>query len=264
MCKLSIITINLNNYKGLEQTIRSVNNQTYTDFEFIIIDGNSSDSSIELIKQFNEKIKYWVSEVDTGIYNAMNKGILKARGEYCLFLNSGDILINNSILENLFSFKISEDIILCRSLPDSEKENQLYFENNIASSEITFNDLFITSFNHQATLIKRVLFNTYGLYNEKFKIVSDHLFIIKVLGLSNGSFNFIDLIITSYNTDGISKNVKDYYETEIVTGYKEIMPDRIYADYNTGYLTVLKKMKRHPFLWIIFRALCKVNRIYKS
>jgi glycosyltransferase involved in cell wall biosynthesis len=263
MYKLSIITINLNNYNGLEQTIRSVIDQTYTNFEFLIIDGNSFDSSLELINQFKDKLTYWVSEADTGIYNAMNKGILKANGEYCLFLNSGDILKNNNILEKLFSFQISEDIILCRSMssPENKQEN---FENQISSSVITFNDLFITSFNHQATLIKRSLFNKYGLYNEKYKIISDHLFIIKVLGINSGTFNFVDLIITSYNTGGISKNVKEYYETEIVEGYKEIIPDRIYADYHTGYLTVLHKMKRHPLLWFLFRVLCKVIRFYKS
>ena len=86
--KLSIITINLNNAAGLRKTIQSVVNQTYIDFEYIIIDGFSSDGSIEVIKEYADRINYWVSEPDRGIYNAMNKGILKTSGEYIHFLNS--------------------------------------------------------------------------------------------------------------------------------------------------------------------------------
>ena len=86
--KLSIITINLNNVIGLEKTITSVINQNFLDFEYIIIDGSSTDGSLEIIKKYAEKIAYCVSEPDKGIYNAMNKGLKKASGQYCLFLNS--------------------------------------------------------------------------------------------------------------------------------------------------------------------------------
>jgi len=83
--KLSIITVNLNNAAGLQKTIESVITQTFTDYEYIIIDGGSTDGSVDVIKQHADKITYWVSEPDKGIYNAMNKGILQAKGEYCLF-----------------------------------------------------------------------------------------------------------------------------------------------------------------------------------
>ena len=96
--KLSIITVNLNNAAGLQKTIESVINQTFTDYEFIIIDGGSTDSSLEIIKQYANKITYWVSEPDNGIYNGMNKGIGQADGEYCFFLNSGDWMIENNTL----------------------------------------------------------------------------------------------------------------------------------------------------------------------
>ncbi|MDR2910496.1 MAG: glycosyltransferase [Bacteroidales bacterium] len=94
--KLSIITINLNNVAGLQKTIESVVKQTFTDYEYIVIDGGSTDGSADIIKQHANKITYWVSEPDKGIYNAMNKGIRVAKGEYCLFLNSGDWLINSN------------------------------------------------------------------------------------------------------------------------------------------------------------------------
>ena len=86
--KLSIITVNRNNKDGLEKTIRSVIRQTSHDYEYIIIDGASTDGSPEIIRNYEENITYWISEPDTGIYNAMNKGIRKAQGDYCLFLNS--------------------------------------------------------------------------------------------------------------------------------------------------------------------------------
>ncbi len=88
--KLSIITINKNNAYGLRKTIQSVINQTYSNIEYIIIDGASTDGSIDVIKKFEDKIDWWASEPDTGIYNAMNKGIKIATGDYCQFLNSGD------------------------------------------------------------------------------------------------------------------------------------------------------------------------------
>ena len=92
MKKLSIITINLNNYLGLEKTIKSVICQTFDNYEFIIIDGGSKDLSIDIIKRYENKVTFWISESDSGIYNAMNKGIRFAKGEFCLFLNSGDYL----------------------------------------------------------------------------------------------------------------------------------------------------------------------------
>ena len=108
---LSIITINRNNAAGLRKTIESVVSQTYTDFDYIIIDGASTDESVDVIKEYADRITYWVSEPDTGIYNAMNKGILKANGEYCLFLNSGDWLYDNDVLNDVFSISPTEDIV---------------------------------------------------------------------------------------------------------------------------------------------------------
>ena len=101
--KLSIITINYNNREGLKRTIESVVNQTFTDFEWILIDGGSTDGSKELIEQYSNRFSYWVSEPDNGIYNAMNKGLRAAKGDYLQFLNSGDRLYNAQSLASCFS-----------------------------------------------------------------------------------------------------------------------------------------------------------------
>ena len=108
MSKLSIITINYNDKEGLKKTIESVINQTWQDFEFIVIDGGSTDGGKEIIEQYTSKIDYWVSEPDKGIYNAMNKGIRAATGDFVLFLNSRDIFYNNEVLLNADSL-ISND-----------------------------------------------------------------------------------------------------------------------------------------------------------
>ncbi len=96
---LSIITVNRNNDTGLKKTIDSVISQTYNDFEFIIIDGASTDSSAELIRKYSSYLSYWISEPDNGTYHAMNKGIRVSAGDYCLFLNSGDYLLDDKVLE---------------------------------------------------------------------------------------------------------------------------------------------------------------------
>lgn len=100
--KLSIITVNLNNRDGLKRTIDSVVSQTFTDYEWIVIDGGSNDGSRELIEHYSDHFAYWCSEPDKGIYNAMNKGIAHAKGEWLQFLNSGDVLYSNNTLASVF------------------------------------------------------------------------------------------------------------------------------------------------------------------
>ena len=264
MPKLSIITVNLNNANGLRKTIISVINQTYKDFEYIIIDGGSSDKSLDVINTFSDQLAYWVSEKDHGIYNAMNKGIDGACGEYCLFLNSGDYLINQEILNYIFSFNITEDIVSGAVIAYSELNPQKFLLSKITSSDITLSDLFEVSLNHQATFIKRSLFTRYGLYEEKFKIISDWIFTLKTIVLNNVTFKYLDIAITLYNTDGRSGSVSEYYTRENLSGLKELIPPRILADYQTGYVHDVKRMKKYLLFWIIFRILNLITIKYDS
>lgn len=97
---LSIITVNLNNNLGLQKTLRSIQSQSYTDYEHIIIDANSTDGSLETIIKYTTEtshLSYWISEPDKGIYDGMNKGIAHAKGEYIFFLNSGDFLFDDHV-----------------------------------------------------------------------------------------------------------------------------------------------------------------------
>ena len=109
--KLSIITVNLNNLEGLKKTYESVVCQTFTDYEWLVIDGGSTDGSREFIEQHQDKFAYWCSESDKGIYNAMNKGIVRAKGEYLNFMNSGDYFVSDKTLAKVFSREINVDIL---------------------------------------------------------------------------------------------------------------------------------------------------------
>lgn len=119
--KLSIITINLNNLEGLKKTFESVFNQTFTDYEWIVIDGGSTDGSREFIEAHQDSFSYWSSEPDRGIYNAMNKGILQANGEYLSFLNSGDYYADSETLANVFCTNHEADILFGYMIREKEK-----------------------------------------------------------------------------------------------------------------------------------------------
>ena len=116
---LSIITVNLNNLKGLRKTIDSIISQTWRDFEWIIIDGGSTDGSRELIEQYQEHFAYWCSEPDKGVYNAMNKGIAKAKGVYLNFMNSGDVFYSNDTLERVFESSPCADMVYGDCITDN-------------------------------------------------------------------------------------------------------------------------------------------------
>lgn len=169
--KLSIITINFNNLEGLQKTIDSVIFQTFRDFEWIVIDGGSTDGSKELIEHYADHFTYWVSEPDKGVYNAMNKGIKAANGEYCLFLNSGDYLSKDTSLKDVFFFETDASLIMGKVLYCVSEQNQIVI--GFDNLDFSLFQLFQCSVPHQACFIKRDLLIKYGLYDESYRIVSD-------------------------------------------------------------------------------------------
>ena len=216
--KLSIITINLNNKTGLEKTIQSVIGQTYREFEYIVIDGGSNDGSVDIIKKYEEKVTSWVSEKDNGIYNAMNKGILKANGEYCLFINSGDTFIKPTVLDEMLSYINGEDILYGNGFFQA-KDNKL--EKLECPAKLTLGFFCLYSLFHPATLIKKSLFDKYGLYNESNKIISDGEFFIKTIILNNVTTKLIPLEIAIAEDNGISRNID--YKTILEDEAKKIL-----------------------------------------
>lgn len=202
--KLSIITINRNNSEGLLQTINSVASQSMKDLEYIIIDGASTDESVEIIKYNQEKITFWVSENDNGIYHAMNKGIARASGTYCLFLNSGDKFFDNYTLKNIFDSNPVEDIVYANLEIRGKNRNRIY----TFPQKITFYWLFTEFLGHPSTLIKRSLFDKFGTYNENYRIVSDWEFFLIVFSHHDTTYKHINHVLSIQNEGGISNNNK--------------------------------------------------------
>jgi glycosyltransferase involved in cell wall biosynthesis len=205
--KLSIITVNRNNADGLRKTISSVIAQTYSDFEFIIIDGASEDSSPQIIKEFEADLSYWISEPDNGIYNAMNKGVRAAKGEYCLFLNSGDFLIHPKVLEEIFNNDLTADIVSGNVLKIRPNNK---FRRVSSPRSVSLHKLCIHSLPHQATLIRRSLFDQTGYYNESYRIVSDWEFFLKALVLHEKSYQNIDVDFSYFKIGGISSSNENF------------------------------------------------------
>lgn len=239
MPKLSIITINLNNASGLRKTIESVVSQTFQDFEYLVIDGGSTDGSVEVIKEFEDKITYWVSEPDKGIYNAMNKGILKARGEYLQFLNSGDWLVDESVILRIFNQKQEADI-LYGDYSLSYNENT---RKHMSFKDIDINLQFLlkASLGHPASFIKRTLFES-DLYDDSLKIVSDWKFFMEKIVMESCHINYLDLNIAVYDMGGISsdKAMMKLIDEERQCVMKSLFPPLVLED-----IKELQKLKRN-------------------
>ena len=251
--KLSIITINYNNCEGLKKTIDSVLAQTWRDFEWIIIDGGSTDGSKEAIEKVATNpianISFWCSEPDKGIYNAMNKGIKKANGEYCFFLNSGDYLINNNSLKKAFAFNFTEDVVWGYLKMDYGD----HFEFATRREEITLQTFIEDTVNHTGNVfIKRHLFNenSYGLYDENLRIVSDWKWFLQVLGLGTATGRFIDIVMSVVDGAGISCTQPSLLKQERTMVLNKVVPERILKYYNetqnliSSYQRTLKSSKR--------------------
>lgn len=214
---LSIITINLNNKEGLKKTMESVLSQTFSDYEYIVMDGGSTDGSVEVIKEYSAKIACWVSRPDKGIYNAMNKAIITAKGEYLLFLNSGDCLVNNGIISEVFAHCFESDLILGNLVTKDNVEIKLNYNIDLAN-------IWKYGAHHQAMFIKRSLFEQIGFYNENGDITADWQFLMQVLFRFKKSFTYIDKIISVYDMHGISSNSEN--KKRIIQEKKRFMKEK--------------------------------------
>jgi|JI6StandDraft_1071083.scaffolds.fasta_scaffold280694_1 glycosyltransferase involved in cell wall biosynthesis len=191
---ISIITINLNNLSGLVKTVQSVINQSFRNFEFIIVDGDSSDGSSDYIEQNKAHFNHYLIEKDNGVYEAMNKGIQLAEGDYLLFLNSGDYLIDNYALTRV---SLTHDVEIYESY------SGLGFVFGF-SSPVCLEQLLLRAVPHQSTFYKRSIF---GLYDITYKIGADRKQNLR-LYLNKYSFNSHQICISYYDKGGISSNPK--------------------------------------------------------
>ena len=227
--KLSIITINYNNAEGLRKTLASVAEQTYQDIEHIIVDGGSTDGSVDLIKEYVAKIEsrdgtepvdrvIWVSEKDKGVYNAMNKGIKKANGDYIQILNSGDILAGSDVTERMIAAlndEMSRDKSLNDRVPilygnmlksyDGKKIINKDTCGGVGATE-SFLYFYKGTLNHDCAYIRRDLFDKYGLYNEDMKICSDWEWYVKAIAIGGEKAVYTNIDVTIFDMNGVSES----------------------------------------------------------
>jgi glycosyltransferase involved in cell wall biosynthesis len=175
---ITVITVVLNGEKTLEETIKSVISQTYPNVEYIIIDGGSTDGTLDIIKKYEDYIDYWVSEPDKGIYDAMNKGIIISFGEWLNMLNSGDLYYNSIVIENIYTKEIDTDVygIAGSWVCDYEGNIFLYHPNPYKVLEKP--GWYI---NHQAFFYRKITHKILGLYSTDYRTGSDYEYYFRLL-----------------------------------------------------------------------------------
>lgn len=272
---LSIITINRNNAAGLEKTMNSVLSQSYSDFEYVVVDGASTDNSVDVIRrfsiQFGDRLK-WVSEPDKGIYNAMNKGIRMASGDYVEFLNSGDCLVAEDVVLKMFTVLDKEGYpsILYGNMLKNLPDGTIMKDKCFAGQDITFLGFYTGSLNHSPAYIDRSLFDKYGLYDENLKIVSDWKWYLQAIIFGGEKPMYTDVDVTLFDMNGISETNKDLDKKERRQVLEELINPAILTDYDQCFFLIqqMKRLTRHPWafklVWFIERCLFKIEKFQRK
>lgn len=276
---LSIITINYNNAEGLKKTLASVAAQTVTEFEHVVVDGASTDGSADIIREYAEKASYpvrWVSEPDKGIYNAMNKGLRMASGEYVQVLNSGDIYANEHVVADMI-----EAMRKCGDKANGEWPKFLYgnmirrhpdgtIDGKSGRVEYSLRNYYTSTMNHDCCWIHRSLFERYGLYDESLKIVSDWKWFLSAIGLGHVKPVYVDIDVTIFDLTGISERNLQLRNEERRKVLEELVPPAILADYDKHAFDMaqMDKLRQHKWayklVWTLERILNRLdNRNFK-
>lgn len=257
--KINVVTINLNNKIGLENTISSVINQTFFDkINYIIIDGGSTDGSVDVIENNEKKLAFWVSEKDKGLYNAMNKGIDAANGEYILFLNSGDEFYDNQSIEKCYNF-LDKDIVYGNLFVDDKEKK--YIKNSLVKKYpdvVTHKYMVYDTLPHNGSFIKLELIKKEN-YIEDFKIISDWAWFYNKIINDRCSYKHIDVVVSKFYLGGVSSD-ENAIRKEKIRFFKEydkspritiIMPCYNYAHYITETIDSLKSSTYNRWKCII-------------
>lgn len=225
--QFSIITINYNNREGLKRTIESVVKQTCRDFEYIIIDGGSTDGGAEVIRDANDNpnanITYYCSEKDKGLYNAMNKGIDKATGEYCIFMNSGDCFHDADVLKDVQTEGMNADVIT----------GDIFFDTGlhcISEDHVSMAHFYNHTLYHQATFIRTSLLKD-NHYDESFKIAADWKFFFEEIVLRGRSYQHVHRDIAIFESGGVSADNEALIRQEQMKVLSTHFPQNVLDDY---------------------------------
>ncbi|MBT8256011.1 MAG: glycosyltransferase [Bacteroidia bacterium] len=222
---ISVITVNYNNASGLENTLQSVAAQSLEDFEYVVVDGNSSDHSKEVLSVYSKDITRWISEPDTGVYQAMNKGIRLANGKYVLFLNSGDTFVGPDVLKKVQQRLAGGKDIYYGDLKFiwKRKEQQRSYPKNLS-----FEFFLERSLPHPGSFIKKELFDQLFYYSEDLSIVSDWEFFICAICKEKVSYEHLEMVISNFDLQGMSNDPenKEKIQLERLEVIKKHFPAR--------------------------------------
>ena len=229
--KISIITVCKNAENAIERTMLSVVTQNCfnENIEYLIIDGASTDKTVEIIKQYSNKYPIkWISEPDSGIYNAMNKGIKLATGDIIYFLNAGDKLFDEkSASEILKEFEKSDpdflytDILLCKN---NELQKATIKKFDHADKYFLFRDCIC----HQASFFKKSVIEKFGGFNENFKLAADYEMLLKIMANKSLKKEYLPITAAYYDISGISSTATDLVKEE-----RNIIQKHFYFSFKT-------------------------------
>ena len=269
--QLTIITINRNNAAGLEKTMQSVLSQTRTDYEYVVVDGASTDDSVVVIERlapaFGDRLK-WISEPDKGIYNAMNKGIGMATGEYIQILNSGDSLVSPEVVDRMYAAleKEGHPSIMYGNMLKDFPDGRVHRDTSFAGGEITLLGMYIGTLNHSPAYIRRSLFDKYGLYDESLKISSDWKWFLQALVFGEEKPVYADIDVTLFDMTGIRETNTALTKAERKQILTELVPPAVLADYDAWVPSIrqMRRIRRHPWayklVWFLERCLFKQEK----
>lgn len=236
---ISIVTVTYNASSVLEGTILSVLSQSYANIEYIIIDGGSTDETIDIIKKYEDRISYWVSEPDKGIYDAMNKGIELASGQWINFMNAGDSFCNKDVLQNLLMYLDGKVDVIYGDTYLLKNEGKI-LKKRYPFSKIEKH----MPFCHQSSFVKTELLKEIP-FDVSYKYAADYAFFYN-LYKNNKPFLFIDLAIANYDTYGSSSLNHDACMIEYarVRGVENSLKFKVYRFIINLYLSINKTKVR--------------------
>lgn len=213
--KISVITVCYNCVEEIERTLLSVLSQTYDAIEYIIIDGGSNDGTLDIIKKYSDRIKYWVSEPDNGIYDAMNKGITAATGSYLNFMNAGDMFVSCDTVSELFKHHTDESILYGNIIRCFNKYKER--TPGITNRNPQIIDFINNTIHHQGAFLSKDLFVKYGLYSTEYKLMSDWKFFFEVVAVAHEKIQYVNQDIAFFYMNGASSNNKSKYKAECIS-----------------------------------------------
>ena len=261
---LSIITINRNNAAGLEKTMQSVAAQNIKEFEYIVIDGASTDNSVEVIKRRESEFAHliWVSEPDKGIYNAMNKGLHRASGDYIQILNSGDVLAEDNVIERMVSALKEKNYpeILYGNMLKAFNDGRVIRDRGFAGSDPTMIGFIHGTLNHDPVYILRSLFDRFGYYREDLPITADWRWYVEAIPFGGIVPVYVDIDVTVFDMTGISETQVERRELERDEELKKILPVGVYKDYMM-YSFPMEQYRRIKRYTVVYKLFYFVERV---